>query len=152
MGPSGSGRYRLWTGCLATVCVGVLLLALSVEPDPSGLGTHTQWDLPVCGWVGRTGYPCPTCGMTTAFAYVVVVRGHFIRAFLAQPAGALLAVGCLAASVWLVYLTLTGRRYDMIFIWIHWRKLVIAGVGVFLLSWSFLCLMAWLDGGLVLGR
>ena len=150
MGSGGSGRYRIWTGCLAVMCVGVLLLALSVEPNPSGLGTHTQWNIPACGWVERTGYPCPTCGMTTAFSHVV--RGQFIRAFLAQPAGALLAMGFLAGAVWFVYLTLTVRRYDMIFIWIHWRKLVIGVAGVFLLSWSFLCLMAWLDGGLGIGR
>ena len=149
MGAGGSGRYRLWMGCLAVGCVGVLLLALSVEPDPSGMGTHRQWDLPACGWVGRTGYPCPTCGMTTAFAHVV--RGQIIRGVLAQPAGALLAMGFLAGAVWFVYLTLTGRRYDMIIVWIHWRKLVIAGVGLLLLSWSFLCLMAWLDGGLGVG-
>ena len=88
--------------------------------------------------------------MTTAFAHVV--RGQFIRAFLAQPAGALGALGFLAGAVWFIYLTLTGRRYDTIFIWIHWRKLVIGVAGVFLLSWSFLCLMAWLDGGLGIGQ
>ena len=44
------------------------------------------------------GYPCPTCGMTTAFAHTV--RGNLWSAFSAQPAGLAVALATvLAASV-----------------------------------------------------
>jgi hypothetical protein len=46
--------------------------------------------LPRCSWPHTLNMPCPTCGMTTAFAHTV--RGHWLAAFRAQPLGWLLAV------------------------------------------------------------
>jgi hypothetical protein len=84
-----------------------LAVAVWLKPDPRGYGTHQQLGAGPCGMVLTTGLPCPTCGMTTAFAHTV--RGQWISAFMAQPAGFALAlativmVGVCAYSVW------TGR-------------------------------------------
>lgn len=71
-------------------CASLLAVAAWLRPDPHGSGTHTQLGFAPCGMLIMTGLPCPTCGMTTAFAHTV--RGQFVRAFLAQPAGLLLAL------------------------------------------------------------
>ncbi len=42
---------------------------LTVIPDPRGFGTHEQFGMPSCGFPADYGIPCPTCGVTTAFAY-----------------------------------------------------------------------------------
>jgi len=67
----------------------LLLVSFWLEPDPAGLGTHTQLGIARCTWPATVGVPCPTCGMTTAFA--LTVRGRFIAAFRVQPMGMLLA-------------------------------------------------------------
>ncbi len=80
----------------------LLALAARLTPDPRGVGTHEQLGLAPCGFHLRTGLPCPTCGMTTAYAYAV--RGNWLRAFLVQPAGlglALLTFGAVCAGAWL---------------------------------------------------
>jgi hypothetical protein len=64
----------------------VFLLAAWLHPDPAGLGTHTQLHLPPCGFYEVFHKPCPSCGMTTAFVWMM--HGHPVRALRAQPAGA----------------------------------------------------------------
>jgi hypothetical protein len=90
-------RCRLVGGVVALLCCGVLGLAAYVKPDPHGFGTHGQLGFGPCGVLIMTGYPCPTCGMTTAFAHAV--RGQLGRAFLAQPAGLVLAVAVAVGAI-----------------------------------------------------
>ena len=90
-------------GCTIVLGVGAWL-----EPSPSGLGTHTQLHLPPCGWIAVADLPCPTCGMTTAFAHAA--NGNLLQSFLAQPLGCILAVS--AAMMWLIsiHVLVTGSR------------------------------------------
>jgi hypothetical protein len=60
-----------------------------------------------------TGYPCPTCGMTTAFAHAV--RGQLWRAFCAQPAGLLLALAA-AGGVGVAAWVLIRGRWPVVFL------------------------------------
>ena len=99
-------RHRL--GWLARVLLvvaaaglaGVLGLARTLEPDPRGYGTHTQLGLRPCAFAGVTGRLCPTCGMTTAFAWFM--RGRIDRSWRANPAGCLFAVLSVPLIVWLL--------------------------------------------------
>jgi hypothetical protein len=77
------------------------LVALSawLNPSSGGVGTHTQLHLPPCGVLLVFGKPCPSCGMTTAFAWMV--RGRVLRALSIQPAGVAVF---LAALAWWLYL------------------------------------------------
>jgi hypothetical protein len=88
-------------------CLAVLGLAAYLTPDPSGVGTHRQLGFPTCGLVLTTGLPCPTCGMTTAFAHAV--RGHLPTAFATQPFGAALALATMAAAGLAAAALWTGR-------------------------------------------
>ena len=70
--------------------LGLLVLARKLEPDPRGFGTHTQLGMRPCSFLRMTGRLCPTCGMTTSFAWVV--RGRIDRSWQANPAGCVLAL------------------------------------------------------------
>lgn len=88
----GSGRnlVRFWSGVVLAGSLGLLVTAAVLEPDPEGLGTHRQMGLPSCSWIAQARGPCPTCGMTTAFA--LAAHGRLIESFQAQPAAAMLAM------------------------------------------------------------
>lgn len=79
---------RLLWWSIVVGCALVLATAASVEPDARGYGTHTQLGLPPCGFLLLTGFPCPGCGLTTAFAYGI--RGHWVLAARANPLGLVL--------------------------------------------------------------
>ena len=77
----------LWLS-VAAAGLTVLGIAAFIDPDPRGFGTHTQLGLPPCGFLALTGFPCPGCGLTTAFAHGV--RGDLWLAGVSNPLGVLL--------------------------------------------------------------
>jgi hypothetical protein len=69
--------------------------------------------LPPCGFLAAFGKPCPTCGMTTAFARAT--HGDFSGAFAAQWFGALLAM-VTASAFWAgAYIAITGSMLGRAF-------------------------------------
>jgi hypothetical protein len=94
---------------LALTLAAVLGIALRLRPDLRGYGTHEQLGLPPCAFYATTGRPCPSCGMTTAFAWSV--RGRLDRAWRANPAGSLLALACAALIPWLLSCAALGRPW-----------------------------------------
>lgn len=95
---------RIAACLVAILLLGLLVTAAWLKPAAAGHGTHTQLGLLQCGWVAAFGKPCPTCGMTTAFA--CAAHGNIARSFVVQPMGASLAVvsaagfwGCLHAAL-----------------------------------------------------
>jgi hypothetical protein len=88
---------RLTAAAVLLGCLGLLAVAAWLEPAQAGLSTHTQLGLSGCAWQADHGGPCPSCGMTTAFA--LAAEGRLAASFVAQPAAALLAV-LTAAAVW----------------------------------------------------
>ena len=67
-------------------------LAVSLEPDPRGFGTHQRLGLPPCTFRSMFNISCPSCGMTSSFANFV--RGRFRQAAEANSAGVVLAIIC----------------------------------------------------------
>jgi hypothetical protein len=68
--------------------VAVFAIAAFLTPNPHGHGTHTQLGLPPCGFLVVTGLPCPGCGLTTCFAFMI--RGQVVDATTANPFGVML--------------------------------------------------------------
>ncbi len=99
---------RLVAGVVAACAAGILAMAALLEPSPTGLGTHSQLSLPSCGWIAVADVPCPTCGMTTAFAHAA--NGNLAAAAVAQPMGAVLAVAVAMALFIGAYVAATGSR------------------------------------------
>lgn len=136
-------RGRATAGLIAAGAMGWLFVAGSLRPDPSGTGTHEQLGLPPCGFQARTGYPCPTCGMTTAFA--LTARGRLIIALLTQPAGALAALAVFAIAIGGFYVCLAGKRLDLFWLAWNWRAILIGSLAVALLAWGYRCFLAYLS-------
>ena len=158
--PQGSLLYRLEAQRPTTArliaaavfvgCAGLLALAGYLEPDPSGMGTHQQLGFPTCTMVMLFGYPCPTCGMTTAFAHAV--RGELISAFNAQPAGLVLAlVAILAASVALG-VAATGKVWAVNWYRISPALVTLLAVLVVLGGWIYKIAAGVFEGTLPAGR
>jgi hypothetical protein len=108
-----SSARRLIAGLIAIGCGGVLGLAAWLEPSPTGLGTHEALSMPRCGWIAIADLPCPTCGMTTAFAHAA--NGDLAAALVAQPMGFLLALATAMTCIVGSYVVLTGSRVHRVF-------------------------------------
>ena len=114
---------------------GVLGVAASLSPSSDGHGTHEQLGLPSCGWVSLFDLPCPTCGMTTAFAHAA--EGELGASILAQPMGFVLAILTAAAVVVGAYTMLTGSRFAVRYAML-WRPTTMWYViGLVLLAWAW---------------
>jgi hypothetical protein len=121
-------------GLLATAC-SILAVALWLKPAACGYGTHTQLGLPPCNFLRLTHLPCPSCGLTTCFAYAV--RLQFWKAFLANPFGLLAFFGTVSlipSSLVLLWRRLSFRRITEN---AHFIKAVYAATTLYFLSWIF---------------
>ena len=101
------GRVRLRGLLLAGGCLAVLAAAGWLKPHASGTGTHQELGLPPCAMLSLTGWPCPTCGLTTSVS--ALVHGRWALAFKAHPFGLVLLAGVAALLAAGVIETLTGR-------------------------------------------
>jgi hypothetical protein len=91
-----------WAGGFATV----LLIARLITPDPRGYGTHTRLVPVPCLWHFLTGLPCPSCGLTTAFAWMA--RGRWREAWCANWLGPPAYLATWALLVWALLAALLG--------------------------------------------
>jgi len=126
---------RVFSGVIMLCCLTVLLIAAGLDPSPNRLGTHMQLGLAPCRWITYLDIPCPTCGMTTAFANAA--HGHLLAGFLSQPFGFLLAIGT-AMMFWLcLFVTVTGSTVYRSFLTL-WRPSVVwILAGAAFLAWMF---------------
>jgi hypothetical protein len=118
---------------VALPCWAVLAVAVWLTPDGRGYDTHTQLGLSPCAMPATTGYPCPTCGMTTAFAWMG--EGRPLKAFLVQPFGAVLCVAVVVAAVLATAQSVTGRPLPAAVRYRPWWTWVL--VGLFFGAWIY---------------
>jgi Protein of unknown function (DUF2752) len=121
--------FLVAAACLA----GLLVVARTLEPDPRGFGTHTQLGLPRCVFLTVTGRPCPTCGMTTSFAWLT--RGRIDRSWRANPAGCLYALLTVPLLSWLVLSAVANEPVGFQGLSAPLAGLVFAAVALGLASW-----------------
>jgi hypothetical protein len=106
-------------------------------------GSHQTLGLPNCRFKELTGMPCPSCGMTTSFAFLV--RGDLVDSVKANWVGTGLAVFCILFIPWAVVSTVRGR-----YLWVRNVEGVLGLlVGVFtvlmLARWGFVLLLTVFD-------
>lgn len=92
---------------LALVLAVPLAMAACLTPSGTGSGTHEQLGLPPCSFKTLVGVPCPSCGMTTAWAHGM--RGEIGGALRANVGGTLLCLLDLVVVPWLLVSALVGR-------------------------------------------
>jgi len=137
---------RLRAAGIAAAAGLVLVAAAELVPSADHLGTHRQFGLPPCGFVLATGLPCPTCGMTTAYAYTV--RGQFIEALRSQVAGFILALATAGAGIVAVASTVTGLRPALNWYRVGPTRLVWWLSALFVAAWAVKIVLALADGSL----
>ncbi len=137
-------RIRLAWMIVAVICAGTLGLATRLPPNARGFGTHEALGLYPCGFVLRTGLPCPTCGMTTAFSHMM--HGQVGRAFIVQPAGALLCFGTAVMLALSVTAAWRGRMVNLRWAQIDPVRVSLCIGIVFLGSWGFKVAIGLLTG------
>ena len=121
-------------GSLAILGIGTWL-----TPSTTGTGTHEELGLLPCGFLALTGYPCATCGMTTAVTHAV--HGNLLTAFYVQPAGALLAIATAVAAILALYSLIGG--VSLMPVWrVIWRpRVILASAAVVLVAWVYKTLL-----------
>jgi hypothetical protein len=118
---------------LLTCACSVLAVALWLKPAAVGYGMPTQLGLPPCNFLLVPHLPCPSCGLTTSFAYAI--RLQFWKAFLANYFGLFAFFGTVAlipASIFLLWRRLSFR---LITENRHFIKAVYAATAFYFLSW-----------------
>jgi hypothetical protein len=128
----------------AAFLIGGFALALWLEPDPRGFGTHQRLGLPPCTFRLFLGVDCPSCGSTTSFSHYV--RGEWLRAAECNLSAFVLALACSAMIPWSLYSSWTGRLWK-----VQRPELVLAwGLGalcaVSLGQWTLRLLWSWANG------
>ena len=122
--PESAAARRLLGLVLGLPPVAVLVTAALLEPDARGFGTHQQLGLGTCTVLAMTGWPCPMCGMTTAFTHMAHLQP--IAALEAQPFGTLLFVcTALLAILALTEVLLARGLFETV-----WRRLSAAEVPI----------------------
>jgi hypothetical protein len=127
---------------LAVWCLFLLsgfAVALWLDPDPRGYGTHQRLGLPPCTFRVLYHLPCPSCGMTTSFSHFI--RGQFTASARSNAAGLLLASICAVQIPWCLWSAVRGRlwRVSRPDVSVLWLLMVLCGVA--LLQWGFRLLL-----------
>lgn len=129
------GVVRFWAALVLVAALAILTLAAWLRPDPHGYGTHRQLGTGPCGMLIVTGYPCPTCGMTTAFAHTV--RGQWLRAVWVQPAGFFLALATTLTALGASWALVRGRLPCRWPPWLSPFRIYLLLLVLLLGSWGF---------------
>jgi len=131
--PRLSGPARVGLVALAAALTATLAVAGRLTPDPRGFGTHEQLGRPPCAILILTGRPCPTCGMTTAFAWFA--RREPARSWGANPTGLLLATATVPMIPWLLASAAAGRPRVVRSAGDFLMALVVVAAAVTVLTW-----------------
>ncbi|MFO0872001.1 MAG: DUF2752 domain-containing protein [Pirellulales bacterium] len=102
---------RVFLGLVGLGLTGIWGVAWGLTPHPQGFGTHQGLGLPPCTIVQWTGERCPTCGMTTSWAWLI--RGELRRSVSANVGGMLLGLIALAAIPWTLGSAWLGRWWGL---------------------------------------
>jgi len=133
--PESSASEKIIQAALLVGCIGTGILGSMLEPDPSGVGTHTRLGLPPCGFYTVTGIPCPTCGVTTSF--VEAAHGRFKKSFFTQPLGLFVFAGICAGVIILTAALATNKSLFRLKLPVSACTMAIVILAVVVFSWIY---------------
>ena len=127
---------------VAGACLAVLLILVYLEPAGGGHGTHEQLGGAPCSFLAKTGWPCPTCGVTTSLA--AMAHGQVHLAWRAQPFGVPLFLSLVAVTVvGAVELVANRSVLHRLRPRLWWAIAILAGV---LAGWGWKAAAGYLEG------
>ncbi len=130
-----SAAGRLTAALVAGACLGILITATYLTPNPAGHGSHTGLGLAKCRMMDVANLPCPSCGMTTSFSWFV--RGNLLASFYVQPMGMLLALTAAVVFWGGVYIAISGKPLHRLLRPIPSRYYVIVPFTLAVLGWGW---------------
>jgi hypothetical protein len=120
----------------AIICLGIILFF-----GVFALAGHYKIEmgrwLGYCGFKQRTGWPCPTCGMTTAT--LAFAQGRIFEAFYIQPACGFLCCVMVFAAILAFIIAVFGvyfRFIERFFKEVKLRYMVLAVVIIIVAGWA----------------
>jgi hypothetical protein len=139
-------------GTLVGVAVGLVAVFVTARrldpyfPDgtPRRVGTHQQLGLPPCTFRVATGLPCPSCGMTTSFAFLM--HGDVGQSLRANAVGTLLAVFGLGLIPWCLASAWRRRPLFVRSVERTVTTFVLVLLGLLLVRWTVMLLVWWSAG------
>jgi hypothetical protein len=134
-GPIAPSVDAAIAGVVAVTGVTIVVGLAGLAPDARGHGTHEQLGWDACGWPRAYGYPCPTCGCTTAAC--AVVHGRLIEAFVVQPFGAVLALSGIALTVHAIACLVRGRSFADLLVRLPFWRIVFVSTMLLFASWAY---------------
>ncbi len=105
--PVLTAKQRLTRGLAVVLLLCLFGLASGLQPETQGYGTHQQLGLGPCPIRQHWNVACPSCGMTTAWAYAA--SGDWRTACRTHFGGTMLGVIAVASAVWLGWTALLGK-------------------------------------------
>lgn len=127
--------HRLLALAVSGACLAVLVTAVMVRPNAGGTATHIQLGLGECQMLRTSNLPCPSCGMTTSFAWFV--RGNIPASLYVQPMGTLLAAGA-GITFWVaLYVAFTGKPVYRLMRGLPASYYVLVPVGLAIAAWGW---------------
>ena len=93
--------------------------------------------------------PCPTCGMTTAFAHTV--RGQFYRAFQAHPGGLVFALATVVAAAVAASTLITAKVWAVNWYRISPTWVALVAVLILVIGWVYKLAAGFISGTLPAG-
>jgi hypothetical protein len=130
-----SREHWTWLVCACAVPVLLFGLALALEPDPRGHGTHEQLGFQPCYPMAHWNVPCPGCGVTTSLA--LLVRGRGLEALRTQPLGPGLALVLASSLVWVLVLHVRERDAALEVRRRNWKGLARVLIALSVLAWLY---------------
>ena len=148
----GDAKQRLGPGLrllaflIALGCLAALAMAAYLQPSPAGVGSHRTLGLASCQFLGNTGLPCPSCGMTTSFTWFV--RGNVLASAYVQPMGAVVALATACCAWGGFYIAATGRPvYRLLrLVPARYYLLPLLALGMLAWGWKILIHLNGIDG------
>lgn len=120
---------------VCALCAFTLIQAARITPSPTGVSTHLSMGFGACTFLDRTGVPCPSCGMTTSFAWFA--RGNLLASLYVQPMGTVLAVLTVFAFWISLYIAVTGRHVMRLLMMIPTRYWMMPFFTLAILGWGW---------------
>lgn len=120
---------------VSLACLAVLVTAVWITPSRAGVETHRQLGLAECQFLRTSGLPCPSCGMTTSFAWFA--RGNIVASLYVQPMGTLLATAA-ACAFWAgLYIAITGKPVHRLMRLMPSVYYVLIPMGIGIAAWAW---------------
>jgi len=113
----------------------VLLIARFLRPSANGVGTHRQLGLPPCAFLHFTGFPCPSCGLTTSVAHAA--RLNFYESVITQPFGLVVFVSAalsIPLSIYFIYRRVPWSALNRLR---GGKPAIYSLIALFILSWLY---------------